>query len=48
MITVNGQVYELSDPLVIGIIVTAVLVLLLFVLLITGIRRAGRSAAMTA
>ncbi len=46
MITVNGQNYDLQDPMVLAMIGAAVLVLLLFVLLITTMRAAGRSARM--
>jgi len=47
MINVNGQIYDLGDPLVIGILAGAAVVLLLVLLLIIAIRRTGRSALMT-
>lgn len=46
MININGYVVDLGDPLVIAALVGGVLVLLLFVLLITSVRRAGRSSVM--
>ncbi|MDH3263573.1 MAG: DNA recombination protein RmuC [Paracoccaceae bacterium] len=44
MIEIGGQIFRLDDPLVIAALTGGVLVLLLFVLLIVAVRRAGRSA----
>jgi len=43
MIEINGQNYALTDPLVIGVIVAVFVLLLVVILLITSVRRAGRS-----
>ena len=47
MITFNGQTYALDDPLSLAILGGAALILLLFVLIITTLRAASRSARMT-
>ncbi|SLN43554.1 DNA recombination protein RmuC [Roseisalinus antarcticus] len=44
MIEIGGQSFALSDPMVVGALVAGLLVVLLFVLLITAVRRAGASA----
>lgn len=44
MIQIGDQTYAFSDPLVVGVILAACLVLLVLMLLITTARRAGRSA----
>ena len=44
MIEIGGRVFRLDDPLVIAALAGVALVLLLFVLLIVAVRRAGRSA----
>ena len=46
MITINGQTFDLQDPMPLAVLGAAALVLLLFVLLITTMRAAGRSAKM--
>ena len=46
MITINGQTWDLQDPMVAAGLAAAALVLLLFILLITTMRAAGRSAKM--
>ena len=46
MIQINGQTYDLQDPATLAIIAAAALVGLLFILLITTMRAAGRSAKM--
>ncbi|MDW4550204.1 DNA recombination protein RmuC [Defluviimonas sp. D31] len=46
MITLNGQIYALDDPMVLAVLGGAVLVLALFVLLIVTLRAASRSARM--
>ncbi|KAB7614304.1 DNA recombination protein RmuC [Amylibacter sp. SFDW26] len=43
MIEINGQSYALNDPLVMGVILATAVLLLVVVLLITSVRRAGRS-----
>ncbi|MCV2881917.1 DNA recombination protein RmuC [Actibacterium sp. XHP0104] len=48
MIQIGGQMYAISDPLVLGIIAGALVVLLVLVLLIATLRRSGRAADMTA
>ncbi len=44
MIEIAGQTINLSDPLVIGILIAAVLTTLIVILLILAVRRAGQSA----
>ncbi len=46
MIEIGGQIYRFDDPLVLAALAGGVLVLLLFVLLILAVRRAGQSARM--
>ena len=46
MIQINGQTFDLQDPATLAIIAAAALVGLLFILLITTMRAAGRSAKM--
>lgn len=48
MIEINGYQIVFTDPLVIAALVGGVLVLLLFVLLIVAVRRAGRSSELAA
>ncbi len=47
MIELNGIVYELSDPIVIGTLVAGFVLVLVVVLLMVSVRRAGQSAQMT-
>ncbi len=47
MITIGGQTYAWNDPIVIATFIGAVLVVLVLVLLILSVRRAGRSAALS-
>jgi DNA recombination protein RmuC len=46
MITLNGQTYAFSDPIVLAVLGGAALILLLFVLIILTLRSSGRSARM--
>jgi len=46
MIQIGDTQYAFSDPLVIGILIGAAITVLILVLLISSVRRAGRSAAM--
>lgn len=48
MITIGGQTYSFSDPLVIAILGGAGLILLVLILLIMAVRAAGQSARMAA
>ncbi len=48
MIEIAGQVYAFDDPLVIGVLAGAGVVLLILVLLVIAVLRAGKTARMTA
>ena len=46
MIEIGNQIYDLSDPLIIGVLAGAGVILLMLILLVMAIRAAGRSARM--
>ncbi len=47
MIQIGDQTYAFSDPMVIGALVGAAIILLVLILLITSVRRAGKTAEVT-
>jgi DNA recombination protein RmuC len=47
MIEIDGQIYELGDPLVIGALIAAALIACLFIMIFLAIRAASRSAKAT-